>query len=188
MHYKYVVILKRDNDKYIDRISIFLCLISMLAFIIEQIRSAHFNFFLSFAALMIGAGIIINLIGSPKKNTRVRYKTWLLLSGLFWIGMPRLQWLSIFYFAMAFMEYQAKYPLEIGFSDDEIVLNTLFKKIYRWPDLSNVVLKDGLLTIDFKNNRLFQKVVFDEEEMDADEAEFNTYCQRQLSSANKISL
>ena len=84
------------------------------------------------------------------------------------------------------MEYQAKYPLEIGFSNDEIVLNTLFKKIYRWPDLNNVVLKDGLLTMDFKNNRLFQKVAFDEDEMDADEAEFNAYCQRQLSSANKI--
>jgi hypothetical protein len=184
MHYQYVVILKRDNEKHIDRISIFLCFISMLAFIFEQIRSAHFNFFLSFAALMIGAGVTINLISSRKKNARVRYKTWLLISGIFWIGMPSLQWLSIFFFVMAFMEYQAKYPLEIGFSDDQIVMNTLFKKIFRWQDLYNVVLKDGLLTMDFKNNRLFQKEAFEEEEMDADEAEFNAYCQRRLSSIN----
>ena len=84
------------------------------------------------------------------------------------------------------MEYQAKYPLEIGFSDEEILRNTLFKKKYRWSDLNNVILKDGLLTMDFKNNKLFQKEALDEEEMDADEAEFNTYCQKRLSDSNSI--
>jgi len=84
------------------------------------------------------------------------------------------------------MEYQAKYPLEIGFSDEEILRNTLIKKKYRWSDLNNVILKDGLLTIDFKNNKLFQKEALDEEEMDAAEAEFNAYCQQRLSSSNFI--
>ena len=186
MQYQYVVTLKRDNEKYIDRISISLCFISMLAFIFEQIRSAHFNFFLSFAALMIGAGVTFNLLNSRKKGVRVRYKTWLLLSGIFWIGMPWLQWLSTFFFVMAFMEYQAKYPLEIGFSDEEILINTLFKKKYRWSELNNVILKDGLLTMDFKNNKLFQKEALDDEEMDADEAEFNAYCQKRLSDSNFI--
>ena len=84
------------------------------------------------------------------------------------------------------MEYQAKYPLEIGFSDEEILRNTLFKKKYRWSDLNNVILKDGLLTMDFKNNKLFQKEALDDEEMDADEAEFNAYCQKRLSDSDFI--
>jgi len=46
------------------------------------------------------------------------------------------------------------------------------------------VLKDGLLTLDFKNNRLMQKeIADDEDEDDADEEEFNTWCRDQLARA-----
>jgi hypothetical protein len=37
------------------------------------------------------------------------------------------------------------------------------------------------LTLDFKNNTIFQKEVLDDDEPDADEDEFNKYCREQLS-------
>ncbi|HTQ65515.1 MAG TPA: hypothetical protein VMI12_12010 [Puia sp.] len=179
MRYEYVVTLKRDNEKRIDLISFLLCLLSVLAFIFQQLRTAEFSLFLSGAAILIAGGIIANFI-SAKKGNRIRYKNWLLIAGLSWLAMPYLQWLSILFFILAFLEYQAKYPLEIGFSNDTIVINTLFKKKFSWNDFNNVVLKDGLLTLDFKNNKLFQKEALEDEEDDADEDEFNDYCRQQL--------
>ena len=50
-------------------------------------------------------------------------------------------------------------------------------KKYRWTELSNVVIKDNLLTIDFKNNKLIQEEIITGE---VDETEFNSFVKKQL--------
>jgi hypothetical protein len=84
-------------------------------------------------------------------------------------------------FLLAFLEYQAKHPLEVGFSGKEVVINSLFRRRFVWTDFNNILLKDGLLTIDFRNNRLFQKETIDDDDPDADEDEFNSYCRERLN-------
>ncbi|PWT73962.1 MAG: hypothetical protein C5B59_12100 [Bacteroidetes bacterium] len=185
MRFEYVVTLKRENEKYIDVISFILCFLSVIASLFEQLRSRHFNFFFTAAAIIIAGGLVTNLFAA-RKGDRIRYRNWLLIAGLFWLGMPYLQWLAILFFLLAFLEYQAKYPLEIGFSRDIVVINTLFKKKFAWSDFNNVMLKDGLLTLDFRDNRLFQKEALEDEEDDADEDEFNTFCSERLKNSNKV--
>jgi hypothetical protein len=66
--------------------------------------------------------------------------------------------------------------IQIG---EKISIKTgLFKRTYSWDLIEQVILKDGLLTIDFKTNRLLQQHV-GKNGVD-NEKEFNTYCQRQL--------
>src|SRR5258708_629758 len=189
MQYQYVVILKRDSNRSIDRISILLCIFSALNFLFEAIQSRPFHYFLFFAGILILGGVLFTIFSSGKSGRRdgpergqVRYKYWLLIAALGWLGMPYLQWLSIFFFALTFLEYQAKYPLEIGFTPDRVVINTLFKKSFGWEAFNNIILKDGLLTMDFKNNRLLQKEVVDDEEGEAEEDEFNDFCMQNLRS------
>lgn len=185
MRYPYVVILKKDSERTIDFISILLCLFSVLNFLNVQIRTNHFQIFFSAFAAVVLVGTVLNIVLS-RKGRQVRYRYWLLIAGLGWLGMPFLPWLGILFFLQSFLEYQVKRPLEIGFSGKQVVINTLFKRSYDWTDFNNVVLKDGLLTLDFKNNRLLQKeVVDDEDEDDADETEFNEYCQSRLKEADK---
>lgn len=186
MRFEYVVILKKDQEKYINGISLSLCSMSAAAFLFQQINSGNFNIYFSVAFVIVLAGIAYNFLASKSKK-QVFYKSSLLLAGIFWIGMPYLKWLSVFFFLLAFLEYQAKYPLEVGFSHDNVVINTLFKKKYSWSDFNNIVLKDDLLTLDFKNNKLFQKEVLEDDEPDADEDEFNEYCRRQLGKSNTSS-
>ncbi|MFI5152939.1 MAG: hypothetical protein ACHQET_06360 [Chitinophagales bacterium] len=185
MRYEYVVTLRRNVERQIDVISLGLCSLSVLAFIFAQFRSGKFSILLCFGSIIVTIGIIQNLVQS--RQQRIRYKIPLLLSGLFWIGMPWLNWFSVIFFLLAFLEYQAKYPLEIGFSTDRIVINTLFPRRYSWSDMNQVILKDGLLTMDFKNNLLLQKETIDEDEdADADEDEFNDYCIVQLRKVNGL--
>ena len=93
--------------------------------------------------------------------------------------MPYGEWLIFVFVLLAFLEYQAKLPLEIGFSSKQVVFNSLIRKRYAWSDLTNVLLKDGLLTVDFQNNKLFQKLV-DDGENEATEEEFNDWCRKHL--------
>lgn len=183
MRYPYVVILKKDSERTLDFISLLLCLFSVLNFINEQISTRQFEILFSSFALVVLAGMTVNLV-LARKGRQVRYRYWLLIAGLGWLAMPFLPWLGILFFLQSFLEYQAKRPLEIGFSADQVVVNTLFKRSYAWSDFNNVILKDGLLTLDFKNNRLLQKEVLDDEDEDnADEEEFNEYCRERLAQA-----
>jgi hypothetical protein len=88
-------------------------------------------------------------------------------------------WLAVLYVAAGIAEGLAKFPEEIGFNTDQVVFNTLPKKVYNWNEFSNVLIRDGVITIDFKNNRLFQKDL--QEPVYASlEKEFNAYAQEQL--------
>ena len=187
MVYPYLVILKRESERTLDFISILLCLFSALNFINVQIRAGHFQLLFSVFAAIVLIGMTINIVLNRRTGRQVRYKYWLLIAGLGWVAMPFLPWLGILFFFQSFLEYQVKRPLEIGFSHDRVVVNTLFRRTYAWSDFNNVVLKDGLLTLDFKNNRLLQKEILDDEdEDDADEDEFNDYCRQQLREADRV--
>ncbi|HVS98338.1 MAG TPA: hypothetical protein VHE54_17720 [Puia sp.] len=128
----------------------------------------------------------IQLLVCRRRGIPVRYRYWLLLAALGWIGLTAVHWIGSVFLVLAFLEYQTKRPLEIGFHDDHVVINSLIKRRFTWSDFNNVVLRDGLLTLDFSNNRLIQKeVADDEEEDDADEEEFNAFCRARLIAAGR---
>lgn len=237
MRYPYVVILKKDSERTIDFISIFLCIFSVLNFFYKQLQDQRWQLFFTVFGVLVLLGTVGNIImsrrlgmggrlgagrwgagglaagrqgaggqlgaaglgatglgpdGSKRSEQgrrQVQYRYWLLIAGLGWLGMPYLPWLGILFFLQSFLEYQVKRPLEIGFSADRVVVNTLFKRSYVWSDFNNIILKDGLLTLDFKDNRLLQKeVADDEDEDDADEDEFNDYCRSRLQEAARTTM
>ena len=130
MHYDYVVTLKRENARKIDLVSFLLLLFSILLFSYIQLNTG-LNAFRCIAILVMLTGLIINLI-ARKKGKEMQFRSWLFVAGIFWIGMPFLQWLVIPFFLLAFLEIQAKYPLEIGFYRGGVVVNSLFKKNFSW--------------------------------------------------------
>jgi hypothetical protein len=187
MIYQYVVILKKNSERTTDLLSILLCLFSALGFLYLSFYTGHLQYIPLIMALVLLTGLAINLVMARRGGARVRYRYWLLAAGIGWIGTTPIPWVGALFFLLAFLEYQTKRPLEIGFHDDRVVINTLIKQRFDWSFFNNVILKDGLLTLDFKNNRLIQKeVADDEDEDDADEEEFNAFCRGRLADANKI--
>ena len=53
------------------------------------------------------------------------------------------------------------------------------KKI-EWENVSNVVLKDGMLSLDFKNNRLMQAPILENWTREEEQA-FNAFCYDQIN-------
>ncbi len=56
-------------------------------------------------------------------------------------------------------------------------------RLVAWNELTNIIKKYDLLTIDFKNNKLLQVQVINMDHIDDDQ--FNQFCQQQLSLRNK---
>jgi hypothetical protein len=178
MHYDYVVILKRENARKTDLVSVLLLIFSIISFCYDQVRSG-FNGFLTISATILIIGLFVNFYSFRKKKD-MHFRNWLFAAALFWLGMPYFQWMFLPFIFFAVLEAQAKYPLEIGFYSEGVVINSLFKKKFPWTSFQSVILKEGLLTLDFRDNKLFQKEVLDDDEPDAPEDEFNDYCHSKL--------
>lgn len=183
MKYPYVVTLKNRQTAYIDWISILLSVLSLMFFVYEIVRGDEIGLAYLLGSIFIIGVLAWNLYQSFAQKRKVYYSRALLIAALVWMKMPYYEGLSIILIILALMEYQAKYDLEIGFSEDHILFNNLFKKKIRWSSLQQVVLKDGILTLDFHNNKLWQKEVEEEDDFDADEDEFNIWCRQQLEKS-----
>jgi len=178
--YPYIVVLKSNGTWQFNAFGLLLNLVSCVFFTREFVFTSDKNIFL-IAGIVLVLGLLVWNIMRMSKNHKAFFNRAYLISALLWIKMPYMEWLFVAFILLAILERQVKFPLEIGFSETQVVFNTLFKKRYPWSQLSNVVLRDGLLTIDFQNNHLLQREVEDEEEEEeVSEEEFNEFCQLQL--------
>ena len=68
----------------------------------------------------------------------------------------------------------------VSVSESQVIYPSFPRKKIDWQELSNLMIKDGLLTIDFKNNRIIQQYIADRSST-INEKEFNDFCQQQLN-------
>lgn len=66
-------------------------------------------------------------------------------------------------------------------TDEGVQLTRVFKTvIFPWKEMDNVMLKDNLVTIDFKTNKIIQVEIVENNRM-VDETEFNLFCKEHIS-------
>ena len=89
-------------------------------------------------------------------------------------------WLSIMLLLFILLDFISHKKLVVHVTNQTIVVPYILQKEVTWDEVNNVILKDGLLTIDFKNNKLFQQLILNSDE-DINEKEFNEFCRQQLN-------
>lgn len=175
--FQYVLILKKEHPGNINYISFILCFLPWIFFLYFSYAYHRFSSVLFWVSWLIPAALIRNIRARRKSNKRLTYKHPLFITGCIWLFFPGMRWVALLFIVFILFDHQARHPLEIGVSDERIVINTFFRKRYDWSEFSNVVLKDGLLTLDFKNNKVFQREIIIQ---DTDQDEFNHFCREQI--------
>ena len=99
--------------------------------------------------------------------------------------MPNALIISGIYLIGALFERQVKFPYEIAFDPAGIVINTFPKKHIPWIALQNALIKDDVITIDFKNNKIIQKDI-NEPVSESVTNEFNAFCAEQIANSSQI--
>lgn len=71
----------------------------------------------------------------------------------------------------------------VELTGDGVSIKKLFSEpVYEWNEFTNIILKDGLLSLDFKTNKLIQ-VDIDENKGTVDETAFNEFCKANIIAA-----
>ncbi len=90
---------------------------------------------------------------------------------------------GILYLVMAYAGYMANRRTSVLISKDGIQYPAFRLKKIRWNEVENAMLKDGILTIDLYNNKLYQFLVNDLEEAASIQEEFNNFSKEMMAGS-----
>jgi hypothetical protein len=74
--------------------------------------------------------------------------------------------------------------IQFVFTRSSVVKTNFPKKTFEWNSFSNVVLRDNILTMDFKNNHLIQSEIEHPESID--QRDFNEFAQSKINKEQNI--
>ncbi len=179
--YNFVITLRQQGFHLINAISQLMLFFAVVIFIYQALQNNYIYVLNITVSTLIIALCIYFYILSKKENNIVYYRFALLLAAVGWFVQPeRNIFFSMLYLFAAIIEKQAKFPQEIGVNEEGIIFNSFPKKFHAWNELSNIIIKEGIITVDYKNNKLFQKEIESKVSYDL-ETEFNEFCEVKLA-------
>lgn len=176
---KYEIALKNEKEKTYTAVSWFIIGLNFLSFIYQVIVSLSTKpGYAFFAAATIAALFIFGQIMKARKRKEVDTSIYFGVIIISWVILG-FYWAALINIVLLFFNIITKRKLIVCVYENDIVYPSVPKKSIKWQDLNNLLLKDGLLTIDLKNNKLMQQEI-DPLGGKIDEKEFNTFCRQQL--------
>lgn len=109
----------------------------------------------------------------------------ILAAGLLWITQGRII-LGLIFVILAVAGYSANRRNTIRVSKKGIYYPSFPTRVFLWSNIENVILKDGLLTIDLKNNKLYQFLLLNQAEAETMESSFNEFSSLMLMKNSKV--
>ena len=175
---QYELVLKNEKERSYRRISVLLLTINFISILYLTYEKG----FTKWGPLILSTLAMLLALTSfyfRNKNERMTFTAAFFLFILAWQTAG--YWIpEILNFLFAILNlYALQIPI-VNINENNITYPSLPKKNINWQDLNNLILKDGLLTIDFKNNRIIQQNIA-ETPTTIDEKEFNEFCKQLLN-------
>ncbi|MET0392387.1 MAG: hypothetical protein ABW019_04565 [Chitinophagaceae bacterium] len=115
-----------------------------------------------------------------KKKDRSYLLVYLLLTAV-WTTQTPFWYFGILFLVLLLLQHSMDKELVISLSATDVVIAGLTRRSYPWASFNNIVLKDGLLTLDFTNDRVIQaEPAAGAKDYTYSEKEFNEFCREQL--------
>ena len=175
----YEIVLRNDKEKtyfIISYIILFSNFISLLLLTIANGFTKWGPFILSILAI---TSLFLGRYLKRPNEKQTLYAPFLFFS-LAWFFTPFL-WLGFANLFFDVLDAVSRRKLTVLFSENKILYPSVFNKSIDWAAINNIILKDGILTIDLKNNKLIQQYI-DEKNTTINEKEFNDFCKEKLKS------
>jgi hypothetical protein len=184
-HFEFI--LKNEKLRSYNKITLFLQLIYTVIFLFYLWKEYHIislAISITLAVLLTGS-LVIKFLSKPvlKQKYFIQSIWGEAIAAIAFLVIFKNYWFGFGIILIGIFEFWSTKKLKVFFFAEKIQLDFSIKKNIDWQQLNNVILKDRLLTIDFKNDRLIQTEIA-EESYAIDEATFNQFCRQQLQTVN----
>ncbi len=172
---KFEVEIKNEKIKSYRMITMLIVILNSLFFIFLLFdNSQRKNALISLGFMLAFTGYRFYL--SKKNNEPFFFNEWIFfLLMILWVDNYLIAIICMLLFLLYTIALQ---KLRYNFDSFIIEQKKFPWKKYKWNELRNVILKDNMLTMDFKNNKLMQAEIVN---ADINESQFNAFAKRQLS-------
>ncbi|MBK8608589.1 MAG: hypothetical protein IPL84_01170 [Chitinophagaceae bacterium] len=181
---KYSFTLKDNNEKSFRQLNWFLFFLHIVAAGIFALNTTE-NLVRVGLFILLGFYAVIYTVYTFFRYQRKAFETFNLIMAFlyvsFWFKYVNVTAGIIFLVVYIFIALVQAKKTAVHFSAEGIHLTRVFKTVvFPWTEMANVVLKDDLLTIDFKSNKIIQ-VEISEQGVVVDEGSFNLFCVDQMN-------
>jgi hypothetical protein len=186
MQQEYEFVLKTEKLPSYNRISyiVFILNAAALFFIAVVTDNKQFQRYAFTGSIICVVWTVLNLLRYYSTSyQKLRFTPGYLFIFFVWIMLHQ-YWAAAVIVLLAVLDYYSRRELLVRFTKERVEYPSFPAKIIEWQQLQNVVLKDGLLTIDFTNNKMVQAEV-DEETFTEEEAAFNLFTAQCILTAPK---
>jgi len=177
---QFEIIIKNEKIKSYRTIAFILLLLNITVFLLMLFYDAYR--YQAASAILLLAIYIFMRIYFIRKNQQGNYLDQVLIFVLAgcWFGLQNYYVVAALVF-IGILYHLALQKIQILFTPKKITKLNFPQKDYEWNTLNNVIIKDSILTLDFKNNHLFQAEI--EKSENVNEKGFNSFVQTQLTKA-----
>ncbi len=179
---QFQITLKNEKVQLYNRLSWIIICIYILIFLYLSLFSSDKNISSGSIATLIMLSCFFILkyyLQKTKREWQIGADTFFFLLMIGWISTQQ-YWLSIIPGVFFILSGITARKFIAFFSEEKITYPSFPVKTIYWDDLNNAILKDGLLTIDFKNDKFIQQFI-DDTKTAINEQEFNDFCRQQLN-------
>lgn len=179
----YSFTLKDNNQKAYKQFTWFLFFLHVIAAAVFVLNTNENKVKISIYVLL-GFYALLSTVYFFYRTHKIALETFSLTMALlyanFWfqhVGIAAMLIFALVYIVVAVVKGKRT---TVVFSEEGIQLTRVFKTVlFPWTELANAVLKDDVLTVDFKTNKIIQ-VEIAETAIIVDELAFNQFCTGQL--------
>ena len=179
---KFELVLVNEKVKQYNLFALLIIIVNIIVLSILAITRSEIRFRCITLIILVAALFIIQHFAKKKqKEFSAKGAAFLLIIGAylsfkFWLPAIIIAFLTLLYIISI-----RQFVLSVN--ANAIIYPSFPKRTIQWSELNNVIIRDGLLTLDFKNNKLFQALVNKRiMNPELDEKEFNDFCRAQLES------
>ncbi len=171
------IVLKNDKIKSYRHIALIVLLLN-LAFFIYLLFFDEYRYEAASAILLVSIYILMRLYFIKKYNqgNYLDQILFFVLAGC-WLGLQN-YFMATALAILGILYHLTLQKIQFVFTAEKVTRFTFPAKEYDWNLFNNVILKDNVLTLDFKNNKLIQAEI--ENQKGINEQQFNSFAQAQL--------
>ncbi len=179
---KYSIAIPNTKAPSYKAVTLLILIINFLvfAYLIYVVNTSAYKA-LCFIGMMINMLAIAALLFEKKNKLLQSFRVEIIfiISAFIWAFTAKyLIAILLFIFAIAGLFTNRK--LTVLFYDKGILYPSVPAKLFLWQEIAQVILKDDILTIDLKNNRLMQFNLDNEVAAEINAEEFNEYCRERV--------
>jgi hypothetical protein len=180
---QFEIIVKNEKTKSYNKIALINLLLN---FVIFSFLLFYYEFQMIALSSILALGLYVLLrwyVFKKQQATQFFDEFVFFIPAMCWFGF-RSYALMIILILMGFLFKFSMQKIKFVFSRQSVIKTNFPKKEFDWNLFSNVVLRDNILTLDFKNNRLIQAEIEEPEKID--QQDFNDFAQSKINKEENI--